>query len=428
MAAAKTTRPVLVSIALGFCIAVALTKLGNPVIFESMSYAPQNLAEVVFSNWPDSWGYFVLIPALLFAATKANFKTDLPRWFIALPIIWLFWTWLSSARSTAPELSRLTVIHFTAIVALFFAGLFVPIQRSFFKVVIFGFAYLLWLGLEQHNGGLEATRKAFFEQPNWQELKIPKEFLLRIESTRIFSSFVYANAFAGAILLWAPALVIALWDWTKRLPSIAQKVVVGLFIYCAAACLFWTGSKAGWLIAIAVTAIALLHLPMKRSLKIGIISTALIVGLAGFAVKYRSYFQKGATSASARFIYWQAAVKIANDHPLLGGGPGAFARNFAPIKPPEAEMARLTHNDYLEQACDSGWVPFLVFTSFIGTALFFGHRSVTKSPLHLAVWLGLVAWALQSFVEFGLYIPGISWGAFLLLGWILSIDSPKLAE
>ena len=32
-----------------------------------------------------------------------------------------------------------------------------------------------------------------------------------------------------------------------------------------------------------------------------------------------------------------------------------FAKTFAPIKPPEAEMARLVHNDYLEQACDSGW-------------------------------------------------------------------------
>jgi hypothetical protein len=35
------------------------------------------------------------------------------------------------------------------------------------------------------------------------------------------------------------------------------------------------------------------------------------------------------------------------------------------------------------------------------------------------VWLGLVGWALQSFIEFGLYIPAVAWVAFGLLGWLL---------
>jgi putative inorganic carbon (HCO3(-)) transporter len=256
---------------------------------------------------------------------------------------------------------------------------------------------------------------------------------LKIASNRIFGPFVYPNTFAGAILIWAPVLSLALWDWSKRLPSIVQKVLVGLFAYMTLACFFWTGSKAGWLIAIVVFVAGLLHLQnLKRQLKIAIIAAVLVLGLAGFAYKFRSYFEKGATSANARLIYWKAAVRVANAHPIFGAGPGTFVRTFAPIKPPEAEMARLVHNDYLEQACDSGWPAFVIFISLIGSAIFLSHKTVTKSSLHLAAWLGVLGWALQSCVEFGLYIPAISWSAFILLGWLLGsrigIDTSEPAK
>jgi O-antigen ligase len=424
---AQSRWPTFVAALLGLAIAVALTKLGNPVIFDAMSVAPENFAEFIFAfTWPMRWGYAVVIPVLLVSLTLICFKAAGPNRIFLLVLAWLFLVFLSSARSVAPELSRLAVTHFAVAVAFFCVGHFVlgPMQKqnAFWRIAFLGFLYTLWIGLEQHNGGLQATREAFYQQPEWQ--KASKELILRMESNRVFSIFIYANAFAGAILLWTPALIVILWDWTKRFPSVAQKVVVGLFGYMAVACLFWTGSKAGWLIALALAAAALLHLPMSRRLRIGIISGILALGLAGFAVKNLSYFKKGATSASARLIYWKAAVQVANDHPLLGAGPGTFAKTFAPIKPPEAEMARLTHNDYLEQACDSGWPAFLIFGAFVAASLYFGHSVVTKSPLHLAVWLGALGWALQSLVEFGLYIPAIAWSAFLFLGWLLGSRNP----
>jgi hypothetical protein len=44
----------------------------------------------------------------------------------------------------------------------------------------------------------------------------------------------------------------------------------------------------------------------------------------------------------------------------------------------------------------------------------------------LAVWLGLLGWALQSLVEFGLYIPAIAWPAFGLLGWLVAQGSNQI--
>ena len=85
-------------------------------------------------------------------------------------------------------------------------------------------------------------------------------------------------------------------------------------------------------------------------------------------------------------------------------------------------MARLVHNDYLEQASDSGVIGFLLFSALIVGSLKFLYR---KSHSQLALffgWLGLLGWALQGFVEFGLYIPALAWPAFLFLGWLSGVD------
>ena len=421
----------------GLALAITLTKFGNPIIFKALEVAPTNIWEAVFANWPATWSYFVaaaLCVGSAFVGRWSRIKA-LPMTVVALLAAWLLWTLLSMKNSVAPDLTKLTVLHFIATVASFFLGAaFLTSAReaqTFFRVMVFALTFALWLGWDQHYGGLEATRRAFYE--SGAIYNASPEFKLKIASNRIFGPFVYPNAFAGALLIWAPVLTLALWDWTARLPSIVAKVIVGLFAYAIVACFFWTGSKAGWLIALAMCVVGLMHsTKLKTQVKIGIIASVLILGLAGFAFKYRSYFERGATSAGARFIYWQAAVQIANAHPILGAGPGTFAKTFAEIKPPDAEMARLVHNDYLEQACDSGWPAFLLFVGFVAAAMLLSHRSVNQTAYHLAAWLGLVGWSLQSFVEFGLYIPAISWSAFALLGWLLAsrnpIDTPKPAK
>jgi O-antigen ligase len=138
-------------------------------------------------------------------------------------------------------------------------------------------------------------------------------------------------------------------------------------------------------------------------------------------------------------------------------------------------MARLVHNDYLEQASDSGWVGFLAYALLIAGTLIRsfprpdrasvshesrrdrdGPLSLSLSPsegervpkageglvhgpnarrdtveatqpedwLTFAVWLGVLGWALQNFAEFGLYIPALAWTAFTLLGWLLGKQNP----
>ena len=140
----------------------------------------------------------------------------------------------------------------------------------------------------------------------------------------------------------------------ERLTLPARAFVVGAVTIAALACLFWSGSKGGWLLMLLLALIALLRLPFGKQFKIALLAVVLLSGLAGFLWKYSGFFRKGATSVVARFDYWQAAVQTTQEKPLFGTGPGTFSIPYQKIKRPESEMARLVHNDYLEQATDSG--------------------------------------------------------------------------
>jgi O-antigen ligase len=181
--------------------------------------------------------------------------------------------------------------------------------------------------------------------------------------------------------------------------------------------------------------VALLRVPFSRQLKVALVIGVLFAGLAGFFWKYSAFFQKGATSVSARFDYWRAAAQTAKAKPLFGTGPGTFAIAYQKVKRPESEMSRLVHNDYLEQASDSGVPGLLAYTLFIVTALARGYPKAGKTAtpgrddwLVFSVWLGVLGWSLQSLVEFGLYIPSLAWPAFTFLGWLLAMKRPVPAQ
>jgi O-antigen ligase len=144
----------------------------------------------------------------------------------------------------------------------------------------------------------------------------------------------------------------------------------------------------------------------------------LLIGLVIFAVRFHGYFAAGATSVGARFDYWRAAVETTVKHPLLGTGPGTFQRPYERLKSPEAEMARLAHNDYLEQFSDSGIIGGTLYGAWIVLSLLTVGRRVWRSAdrASFAIFLGVFAWFIQGLGEFGLYIPALAWTAFTLLG------------
>ena len=421
---------------MGLVLMLALLYWGSAVILDDP--AVDLSRRIVFSDKPPTnLRYWLVTAAGAFGLLVARWRTDAPRWLVALPLVWFGWQLVAAAHTVDPALTRATMKHFAACTVFFYLGLFalsrVRIVWPFLAFLLIGFFAVLWTGFNQHYGGLEATRQFYeklhsgelppdiqrqYDTPQFQAMFNRPEFQKRIASSRIFGSLMYPNALAGAILLLLPLSLVAVGHACNRFPFMVRGITIGLLGYASAACLVWSGSKSGWLIALVMALAALLRLPLSKRLKFGIIGVALVVGLVGFFVKFAGYFQKGATSVSARFDYWRAAWQISKQHPVVGTGPGTFGVLYKQLKSPESEMAQLTHNDYLEQACDSGFIGFLLYSAMILASLALLYRKKSIGELRIAMWLGSIGLAIQGFLEFGLYIPGLAWPAFLFLGWL----------
>ena len=408
----------------GAWLGLSLLKFGNPVILDQLIEPPDGFWEWVFNSWPVGWGYAVLAGLAIAGATLIRGSVGAPRGLVILPLIWWGWQLLAATQTVDAALTRATLLHFAACIVCFYLGL-VALSRVeqmtwFWMLLLAGFLWMLWMGFGQHFGGLESTLQMIYQQPDWRQLS--PEYLNRVASTRIFSTLVYPNALAGAILLFLPMLVAQVFRMTARLANISRGVLVGLLGYAGLACLYWSGSKSGWIILLALGLVAAFRLPLHRQVKLAIAAVALIAGLAGFLVKYSDYFRRGATSVTARFDYWRAACQITRAHPVFGTGPGTFSIPYKQIKAPQSEMTRLVHNNFLEQASDSGVIGFLAFSSFIIGSLTFLYRKSNPDPVQFCVWLGLLGWWIQGVVEFGLYIPALAWPAFLFFGWLLGVE------
>lgn len=409
----------------GAFFGLALLKFGNPAVLEKLIERPANGWEWIFNGWPVSVGFGLIAGVAVMGIFVARWKTNSPRWLVLLPCVWLGWQFIAATHTVDAELTRATLKHFTACVVCFYLGLFAlaPNRRLtlFFAGLLAGLVVVLAIGWQQHLGGLEETRAYFFREIYPQLKSVSPEYLKKMSSNRIFSTLFYPNALAGALLLLLPVALTLIWQRFTALTAAARGLLVGLVGIGALGCLFWSGSKGGWLLMLALGLVALLRLELNRKWKLALMTAMLAVGMTGFALRYAGYFQKGATSATARGDYWQAAARTAMANPVFGTGPGTFAIPYKQLKKPESEMARLVHNDYLQQASDSGVVGALAYAAFIGGALWLTYRRLAarKDWLPFAVWLGLLGWSLQGLMEFGLYIPALAWTAFALFGWLL---------
>ena len=449
----------------GVWLFTALFLFGNPVILDYLH--PPKFVILGEENRSNARPYLGILAVLGLACVlgfsrlakpRLRLPAGVPKWLAWLPAAWLGWQLLSLLQTENPVTSQATVIHFASCLAAFYLGLFVLGRMRLAKLALWGAALGLLLNLAdacvEKFGGLEQTRDSIIAEIESGKLdpekvsakarestgaippeiekqiatlpretaakvrELPLELVKRMYSTRLYGHMFYPNALAGVILLLLPvslALLLGQARWGRLRFTLALGLaVVGL------ACLYWSGSKAGWLIAIVLLGAWFLHWPLSNKLKLGLACAAMVLGLAGFAVKYADYFDRGATSVGARFGYWRAAAQTAMEEPLLGTGPGTFQLAYKRHRAPDAEPTRLTHNDYLQQASDSGWPGFALYAAFVGWTAWVLARRRMDDPVQMAARLGLLAWVLQGFVEFGLYIPALAWPAWLMLGWLLA--------
>ena len=448
----QSTGTGLFALAFGLFLGLAILKFGNPVILDQKITPPASAAEFWADAWPPHWGNWILLPlALAGAGLGLSRRLQWPgtRQLWLLPLLWFGWQLLSATQTVDGNLTAATLCQFAGCLAGYFIGALVLGRERAWQWLLIGilaaFAFCLIRGINQRLFEFPQSRQMLLEGQRTGWTNIPPEMfaemkrdqaviptngvyvpnpviLTKFAKGRVMGTLVYPNALAGLVLLLLPVSLVLAFNSSRRLRPPLPAAVTALTILLGGMAFFWTGSKLGWLMAMAMGGICLFRLPWPIRLKGAALIAVFVIGLGIFAVRFHGYFAAGATSVGARFDYWRAAAKTTFSHPLLGTGPGTFQRPYAQIKSPNAEMARLTHNDYLEQFSDSGLVGGTLYGAWIVLSLATIGRRVWHStdPVIFAIFLGVFAWFLQGLGEFGLYVPALAWTAFTLSGFLLA--------
>jgi len=411
---------------------ITIVKISSPVIIDRSIEAPQDLASAIDFPWPPRWGVMLFVPVALAGLFTMEWKPVKFRWVLALPLIWLVWEFISATNTLSPALTKLTLMHFAICAGLFYLGFFSRKGMSnpwpLWAGIGLALCWAMRSAMEQHFGGLEATRKMFLESPDLlgvdPRMRADPDYWKRLNDNRIFGTFCNPNTLAGGLELFLPLTLVFIWRLTPKVRNSIRVLFVLILGGCGLACLYWSRSKAGWLVALASGLIALGHSALPLKWRRWVIYGVLLVGMAGFAFKYADYFHKERNSLGARFAYWRAALLVIDHHPLMGTGPGTFQIPYAKLKRPDDEFTRLCHNDYLEQGTDSGIPGLIIYSWMVLTFLIVLYRySTSKAPinwLNFTVWLGILGLCLHSLVDFHLYVASLAWPMFFLCGWLMS--------
>ncbi len=443
------------ALAFGLLLGLCIWKFGNPVILDAKISAPNFFSEFLNDSWPTHWANWIFLPFAIASGILA-FKNKWPlpaaKSLWLLPLLWFGWQIVSATQTVDADLTTTTLWQFFGCITCYFLGalLFQNFQaRNFLLIgILIAFAFCLVRAADQKLVEFPRSQQMLVEgqRDNWTNM--PPEMLLEMKREqiivttngvdvanpavlekfskgRVMGTMVYPNALAGIILLLLPvSLTLA---FSKKLRPAIRATTIALTIFLGVGGLFWSGSKLGWLIAMAMGGLYLFRLNWPTKLKITATVIVAIIGLGIFAARFHNYFAKGATSVVARLDYWRAAAQTTAANPILGTGPGTFQRPYAKIKSPDAEMARLAHNDYLEQFSDSGIPGGIFYVSWIFLALAIIGRKIWKSAdaISFAIFTGLLGWFVQAFAEFSLYVPALAWTAFALLGCLIGNQFDK---
>ena len=453
----------LYALAFGLFLGLCIWKFGNPVILDHKISTPTTSSEFLDEPWPLHWANWILLPLLIIGGllifknrnlghsdkSKIENRKSKMKWLWLLPMLWLGWQFFSATQTVDADLTAATLWQFSGCVTCYFLGARLfhnqSAQRMLLVGILVAFTFCLIRAVDQRLFEFPSNRQILVEGERTGWTNFPPEtiaemkrenviittngmdvasplILAKFEKGRVAGTLVYPNALAGIILLlWPVALALAFGATQKLRPPI-RLAAITLAGFLGGATLFWSGSKLGRLIAVAIAGLFLLRLDWPKKLKLAAVAFVLIGGLSIFVIRFHHYFATGAHSASARLDYWQAAVRTTIAHPVFGTGPGTFQRPYAQIKAPESEMARLAHNDYLEQFSDTGLGGGLTYAAWIFLALATVVKRFWRSheAFTVAIMAGLLGWFTQGFGEFSLFIPATAWTAFTLLGGLVS--------
>ena len=260
-------------------------------------------------------------------------------------------------------------------------------------------------------------------QPDWMMLgrTQAEQFI-----SRSSGPFGIPNSMAAFLLLLLPAAgTLAL---RRRTGAFSRLLYGGLAIVFAVG-LVLTISRGAWLgLALALAAWPLFatgrHWFWRLGAALIVVASVLAAGAALYftlpKVKERLDLLVRDMGEKTRPIMWRGAWRIFQDHPVFGGGAGAYDMLFEKYRPEHyQDEPNWAHNDYLNTLSDYGLTGFVLFFGAGAVVLGCCLRGAARDPnssgqgledplVVQALAIGMLAFAFQLLVDFHLKIPALA--------------------
>jgi O-antigen ligase/tetratricopeptide (TPR) repeat protein len=280
-----------------------------------------------------------------------------------------------------------------------------------------------------------------------------------ISSPRMNSMFGNKNHFAGFLLLILPlAVVLYLHSADTR-----EQVAYGATAVFLSDCFILTYSRGAWLSLLPglfLIGWAGRRLPLRQPLKriavllVAVMATAFLINsdalrqahevgtrAVGSIMAAAIHAAEPEGSLSDRFGYWQGAIRIIGDHPLLGTGLGTFKDLFLKYQQEPFHYSKYAHNYFLQMGAEMGVIGLILAVELVGAIGWRCYNLLSKmladsliqqasaSPISaIAVGLsgGLLASTIHNLVDLDWYIPAIAVFFWAEAGLIFSISAPDV--
>lgn len=403
------------SFLLSALLLLAPLKFTVPVNLQALSIPPSSVMEWLFWSWPNSLG--VSAAGLLWVglALERTGRSH-ANWLSVLVWLWLLTQALAVPTAICLQTAVDTLLHFAVCVMVFQAASRCARDGKrepwLFRVLTVATVCVCLLALEQHFGGLEATRRYAADHVALSDLQRGK-----LGSRRVFGPFPSPNLLGGFLALgFAPVLA---WLWSSLHSRGLRLAAVMLAAAVMLSCLVMSGSRGG-LLALATAGAVWWAVAKSGNRWRWAAAGVAAVFLAGAIAIGAGWMHLGRSSWEARRDYWSGALRIFRDYPWLGTGPGTFGSVYPKYKTAATEEAQLVHNSFLQMGSDSGVAALVVFVALwiVGLSQAIRVARERDDIVSPALAAALTAWTMHGLLDFDLYVPGVAWPAFALLGMV----------
>jgi len=362
---------------------------------DGMSYPGFNLFWNVY--------FFILVIVQL---TADRLKSSYGREETLLLLFFLF-----SAISTGLAHIKGTGIISNAQILAYWC-IFILIARNFtekdrkvvFHIILFTGLLIVLYGLYQHFWGLEETKQYVYARPELLRSMSPT-YINRLNSDRIFSTFVYPNVFASFLLFLIPISFFPLLSGDR----LQLKVLCGAVFLLSLYNLYLTGSEGGFFIFLFVAQVMLSSLVMGNSKRFRTVLSCLIIFevlllLAGYHVGKLPKM----SSFADRITYWKSSMGGFSENPVTGVGPENYRYHYPKFKPPGGMEAKHPHSIFFATLSETGMAGTIFLFGFLITVStgLFGISGT--SPFFRGLAFSFLAFLLHNLVDFNFINPSVA--------------------